>query len=252
MLKQNYVLVIDTNKKPLTPCRPITARKLRSSGQVAVFGRFPLIIVIKKEVAEKPKSITIKLDPGSKTTGIALLQGNQVVVVAELTHGGQAIKASLESGRSIRRGRRNRSTRYPQTRLFNSSPRKGWLDTSLQHRVETTITWVYKIIQFAPVASIFQELVRFDLHQMENQNISCIEYQQAELAGDEYRKYLLTKWYKKWAYCDVENVPLQIEDIHQKAKWLTNQISNLSLAKNVTQKKKPKILVSSLPKTQIF
>jgi len=28
MSKQNYVLVLDQHKKPLSPCRPVTARKL--------------------------------------------------------------------------------------------------------------------------------------------------------------------------------------------------------------------------------
>jgi len=230
MLKQNYVLVIDTNKKPLTPCRPITARKLLSVGKAAVFRRFPFIIVLKKEVAEKPKSITIKLDPGSKTTGIALLQGNQVIWGAELTHRGQAIKASLESRRSIRRNRRSRHTRYRMARFLNRTRQKGWLAPSLQHRVETTITWVHKIIRFAPVGAIVQELVRFDLQQMENPEISGIEYQQGELQGYELRQYLLNKWERKCAYCDVENVPLQVEHIQPKAKGGTNRISNLCLA----------------------
>jgi len=191
---------------------------------------YALLPDLKKEVVENSKSITIKLDPGSKATGIALLQGSQVVWGAELTHRGQAIKASLDSRRSIRRGRRNRHTRYRQAKFLNRARRKGWLAPSLQHRVETTITWVHKIIRFAPVGSIVQELVRFDLQQMENPEISGIEYQQGELAGYEVREYLLNKWERKCTYCDAENVPLQIEHIHPKAKGGTNRISNLCLA----------------------
>jgi len=58
-----------------------------------------------------PEPITLKIDPGSKTTGIALIQGEKVILGALLTHRGQAIKASLESRRSLRRGRRSRHTR---------------------------------------------------------------------------------------------------------------------------------------------
>jgi hypothetical protein len=114
MLKQNYVFVIDTNKKPLTPCRPITARKLLSAGKAAVFRMFPFTIILKKEVVQTPESVAIKLDPGSKTTGIALLQKDRVIWGAELTHRGQAIKASLESRRLMRQNRRSRHTRYRQ------------------------------------------------------------------------------------------------------------------------------------------
>lgn len=230
MLKQNYVFVIDTNKKPLTPCRPITARKLLSAGKAAVFRRFPFVIILKKEVTQTPLPVTLKLDPGSQTTGIALLQGNKVIWAAELTHRGQAIKTSLESRRSIRSNRRSRHTRYRQPRFLNRTRPKGWLAPSLQHRVETTITWVNKIVRFAPVASIVQELVGFDLQQMENPEISGVEYQQGELFGYEVREYLLNKWQRKCAYCEIENVPLQVEHIHPKAKGGTNRISNLCLA----------------------
>lgn len=230
MLKQNYVFVIDTNKKPLTPCRPITARKLLSAGKAAVFRRFPFVIILKKEVNQTPKSLVLKLDPGSQTTGIALLLDDRVIWAAELTHRGQAITASLASRRSIRRGRRSRHTRYRQARFLNRTRRPGWLAPSLQHRVETTITWVNKIIRFVPVSSILQELVRFDLQQMENPEISGVEYQQGELFGYEIREYLLNKWQRKCAYCNAENVPLQIEHIHPKAKGGTDRISNLCLA----------------------
>lgn len=230
MLKPNFVLVLDTNKKPLTPCKASIARKLLNAGKAAVFRRFPFTIILKKEVTATPQPIALKLDPGSKTTGVALVQGDKVLFGAELTHRGQAIKASLESRRSLRRGRRARHTRYRQSRFLNRARPKGWLAPSLQHRVETTLTWVSKFIKLAPIGSIAQELVRFDLQQLENPEISGIEYQQGELAGYEVREYLLNKWDRKCAYCAAENIPLQVEHIHPKAKGGSNRISNLCLA----------------------
>nr|UZQ22155.1 HEARO endonuclease [uncultured bacterium] len=206
------------------------ARKLLNAGKAAVFRRFPFTIILKKEVEVTPKSITLKLDPGSKTTGIALKQGDKIIFGAELTHRGQAIKASLESRRSLRRSRRNRHTRYRQARFLNRTRPDGWLAPSLQHRVETTLTWVNKLIRLVPIGSIVQELVRFDLQQIENPEISGIEYQQGELAGYEVREYLLNKWDRKCAYCSAENIPLQVEHIHSKAKGGSNRISNLCLA----------------------
>ncbi|WP_293350608.1 MULTISPECIES: RNA-guided endonuclease IscB [unclassified Microcoleus] len=226
----NFIFVLDTNKKPLTPCKPSMARKLLTAGKAAIFRRFPFTIILKKAVTATVKSIALKLDPGSKTTGIALLQGEKVIFGAELTHRGQAIKASLESRRSLRRGRRNRHTRYRQARFFNRTRKKGWLAPSLQHRVETTLTWVDKLRRLAPIGLIFQELVRFDLQQLQNPEISGIEYQQGELQGYEVRQYLLDKWNRKCAYCGTENVALQVEHIHPKAKGGSNRISNLCLA----------------------
>lgn len=226
----NYTLVIDKNRQPLSPCHPSVARKLLTSGQAAVFRKFPFTIILKKEVEATPEPIEIKIDTGSKTTGIALVQGNKVIFGAELTHRGQAIKNSLESRRALRRGRRSRHTRYRQARFLNRTRPKGWLAPSLEHRVHTIMTWVRRLMKFAPVGSIKSELVRFDLQQCEHPEISGIEYQQGTLAGYEVREYLLEKWSRKCSYCDAENVRLQIEHIHPKSKGGSNRISNLCLA----------------------
>nr|UZQ22137.1 HEARO endonuclease [uncultured bacterium] len=226
----NFIFVLDTNKQPLTPCKPSMARKLLVAGKAAVFRRYPFTIILKKAVLLSPKSIILKIDPGSKTTGIALVQGDRVIWGAELTHRGQKIKSSLESRRSLRRSRRSRHTRYRQARFLNRTRPKGWLVPSLQHRVETTLTWVKKLIKFVPITGISQELVRFDLQKIENPEISGIEYQQGELQGYEIREYLLEKWGRKCAYCGVENVPLQVEHIHPKAQGGTSRVANLCLA----------------------
>lgn len=101
MSKQNYVFVLDTNKKPLSPCRPTTARKLLQAKKAAVFRLFPFTIILKKVVDETPKPMAVKIDPGSKTTGIALVQEDKVLFGAELSHRGQAIKANLDSPKLI-------------------------------------------------------------------------------------------------------------------------------------------------------
>ena len=253
-IQANYAFVVDTNRKPLTPCKPSLARKLLNAGKAKVFRLYPFTIILNKEVADNPEPLTLKIDPGSKVTGLAILADSNLLWVAELTHRGQAIKASLDSRRSLRRGRRNRHTRYRQSRFLNRTRQSGWLAPSLQHRVETTLTWVNKLSKFAPINTVAQELVRFDLQKIENPEISGVEYQQGKLVGYEVREYLLNKWDRKCAYCGVENVPLQIEHIHPKALGGTNRISNLCLAcescntKKGTQdikvflKKKPDVL----------
>nr|UZQ22124.1 HEARO endonuclease [uncultured bacterium] len=227
---QNYTFVLDTNKQPLFPVHPAVARKMLSNAEAAVFRRYPFTIILKHGADRPTQSIEIKLDPGSKTTGIALLKGERLIFAAELSHRGQAIKASLDARRAIRRNRRTRHTRYRPARFLNRTRSKGWLTPSLKHRVCTTLTWVNKFIRFAPVNSIAMELVRFDLQQLENPEISGVEYQQGELLGYEIREYLLNKWDRKCTYCGAENIPLQVEHIHPRAKGGSNRISNLCLA----------------------
>jgi 5-methylcytosine-specific restriction endonuclease McrA len=228
----NYVFLIDANKTPMNPIHPAHAQKLKDSGKAAVFRQFPYTLIMKRAVENIiTYPLKLKIDPGSKTTGISLVNNRDEVVWAmELTHRGQAIKASLESRRSLRRGRRSRHTRYRQARFLNRKRPQGWLAPSLMHRVLTTETWVKRLIKFAPVAEIVQELVRFDLQQLENPEISGVEYQQGTLLGYEVREYLLNKWDRKCAYCSVENVSLQVEHIRPRAKGGSNRISNLALA----------------------
>lgn len=235
----NYVLVVDQNKQPLSPCHPSVARKLLSSGKAAILRKYPFVIILKEsklKITTQP--VELKLDPGSGTTGIALVQGGKVIFGAELTHRGQAIKARLESRRALRRGRRARHTRYRKARFLNRKRPQGWLPPSLQHRVKTTVTWVKKLLKFVPITNIVQELVRFDLQQLENPEISGVEYQQGELMGYEVREYLLNKWDRKCAYCGAKDIPLQIEHIQPRARGGSNRISNLCLACEPCNQKK--------------
>ncbi|MEM6835487.1 MAG: RNA-guided endonuclease IscB [Cyanobacteria bacterium P01_C01_bin.120] len=228
----NHVFVLDTNRKPLTPCKPGVARSLLKAGKAAVFRRYPFTLILKKEVDANPEPIELKLDPGSKVTGIALKQGNQIIFGAELQHRGQQIKDALLSRRQLRRRRRNRKTRYRQPRFLNRTRPDGWIAPSLQHRVDTILTWVRKFMRLAPISSIVQELVRFDLQLMQNPEISGVQYQQGELQGYEVREYLLDKWNRKCAYCAVKDVPLEVEHIQPRSKGGSDRVSNLAIACN--------------------
>ncbi|MCT7992492.1 RNA-guided endonuclease IscB [Laspinema olomoucense] len=232
MSKTNYVLVVDTNKHPLSPCKPGVARSLLKAGKAAVFRRYPFTIILKKEVEGDILKSQIKIDPGSKTTGLALVQNGVVIWAAELQHRGQLIKQSLDNRRSLRRNRRNRKTRYRQPRFLNrvKSKPKGWLAPSLMHRVENVSTWVNKLIKFSAVDSVMMELVRFDTQKMTNPDVSGVQYQQGELTGYEVREYLLEKFDRTCVYCQAKNVPLEVEHIQPKSKGGSNRISNLTLA----------------------
>jgi 5-methylcytosine-specific restriction endonuclease McrA len=228
----NYVFLIDANQTPLNPVHPAQARKLLDCGKAAVFRRYPFTLVLKR-VIENPNvyPLTLKIDPGSKFTGIALVTNQGDVIWAmELQHRGQQIKDALLHRLAVRRGRRNRNTRYRQARFLNRKRPDGWLAPSLRHRVLTTETWVKRLKKFAPIGSIAQELVRFDTQAMQNPEISGTEYQQGTLHGYECREYLLEKWNRQCAYCGVKDVPLEIEHIHPKSKGGSDRISNLCLA----------------------
>jgi 5-methylcytosine-specific restriction endonuclease McrA len=206
------------------------ARSLLKAGKAMVFRMYPFTIILPKAVQATPEPLTLKLDPGSQVTGIALLQTTVLIWVAELVHRGQGIQAALLSRRQLRRSRRDRKTRYRQARFLNRTRPQGWLAPSLQHRVDTTVTWVKRLSKLAPMGNIVQELVRFDLQRMENAEISGVEYQQGELQGYEVREYLLEKFHRQCIYCGAKDLPLEVEHIHPRSRGGSNRVSNLTLA----------------------
>ncbi|ALB43056.1 MAG: HNH endonuclease [Dolichospermum sp. DEX189] len=227
------VFVLDTKKRPLDPINPAQARQLLRNKKAAIFRQFPFTIILKKSCPDSPvSSLRLKIDPGAKFTGMALINDStgEVVFAAELKHRGFAIRDALTSRSQLRRSRRARKTRYRQPRFLNRTRPERWLAPSLQSRVENIKTWVERLRKLAPIEDISQELVRFDMQLMANPDIQGKEYQQGTLAGYESREYLLEKWGRQCAYCGVKDVPFQVEHIHPRAKGGSNSITNLTLS----------------------
>ncbi|NET09179.1 MAG: HNH endonuclease [Merismopedia sp. SIO2A8] len=233
-----FVLTVDKNRNPLNPTHPARARRFLKEGRAVVLRRYPFTIMLLEVEGSNVVEYRLKLDPGSKTTGIAIVTDDRVIWGAELHHRGYTIKKSLESRRALRRGRRNRHTRYRQPRFDNRTRADGWLAPSLQHRVLTIKTWVERLRRFCPISAISMELVRFDTQLMQNPEVSGVLYQQGELAGYEVREYLLEKWGRKCAYCHKEGVPLEVEHIQPRSKGGSHRVSNLTLACTKCNQKK--------------
>ena len=227
------VFVVDAEKHPLAPCHPEHARRLLTEGKAAVWRHFPFTIILNRPVPDaRPTPLRVKLDPGSRVTGLALINDatGQVAWAAELRHWGQRIRDALLARRALRRGRRYRTTRYRPPRFANRRRREGWLPPSLESRLSNVLTWVARLRRYAPVGAVSQELVQFDTQLLQRPAISGVEYQQGELAGYEVREYLLEKWERMCAYCGARNVPLQIVHIVPKACGGSNRVSNLTIA----------------------
>jgi len=234
------VFVLDINRQPLDPCHPARARELLRKGRAAVLRRYPFTIILKDRDGGTVTSHRLKLDPGSKTTGIAIVQEvtGRVVWAGEMTHRGQAIRDALLARRAVRRSRRQRKTRHRPARFLNRRRRDGWLAPSLEHRVLTTLTWAMRLGRVCPIAAISVELARFDTQLMQDAEISGVAYQQGELAGYEVCEYLLEKWSRRCAYCGATDLPLQIEHLVPRARGGSDRVSNLTLACELCNQRK--------------
>ncbi len=236
------VFVLSSNRTPLMPCQPARARQLLQQGKAAVFKRFPFTIILQARVDGDTQPTTFKIDPGSKTTGLAVVmqgkRGQRVVWAAELSHRGQVIRDALLGRRQLRRGRRARHTRYRPARFDNRVRGKGWLPPSLHSRIANVLTWVNRTAKVCPITGLAQELVKFDTQVMENPEVSGVQYQQGTLAGYEVREYLLEKWGRTCAYCGKKDVPLEIEHLIPRSRGGSDRVCNLALACQPCNQKK--------------
>lgn len=238
----SQVFVLDTNKQPLHPVHPGRARLLLKAGKAAVWRRYPFTIILRHAVpVPQVDPLRLKLDPGSKATGMTVINDTtgEVVFAAELSHRGHKISEALESRRATRRSRRQRKTRYRKPRFNNRRNKgEGWLPPSLASRISNVLTWVRRLSRLCPLVACSLELVKFDMQAMDYPDILGIQYQQGTLAGYEVREYLLEKWGHQCAYCGAKNVPLEIEHINPRSRFHDNRVCNLTLACHECNEKK--------------
>jgi len=223
------IFVLNKNKQPLNPCHSAVARKLLKTGKAVVHKKYPFTIRLKELKASKNQDFRLKIDYGSRYTGLAIINNSKVIWLAQIYHKTN-IKSNMDSRRTLRRARRNRKTRYRKARFNNRKRKEGWIPPSLQSRVDNIKNWVIRLRKLCPLTHISYENVKFDTQLMQNPEISGVEYQQGELQGYEVREYLLEKIGRKCAYCGAENVSLEIEHIIPKIRGGSNRVSNLTLA----------------------
>jgi 5-methylcytosine-specific restriction endonuclease McrA len=233
MGETQMVFVLDTKRNPLAPCHPAKARKLLKKGKARVFKKYPFTIILEKEVEEGcVDEYRIKIDYGSRHTGLAILKSNksnnEVVWLAQLEHRTD-IKSKMDTRRAHRRFRRNRF-RYRKPRFNNRTRKEGWIPPSLQSRVAHIQSWMNKLQKLIPLTRISYENVKFDTQLMRDPEISGVEYQQGTLQGYEIREYLLEKYQRKCVYCRKKDIPLEVEHIIPKSRGGTNRVDNLTIA----------------------
>lgn len=148
------VFVLSKNKKPLMPCSEKRARILLSKKQAVVHQHYPFTIRLKKQTGNETQPIQLKIDPGSRYTGVALVMDLPTLMRAlclfELQHRGHQISEALTQRRAFRRRRRNQ-LRYRPARFDNRTRKAGWLPPSVQHRLDTTFALVQKLKRRCPM-----------------------------------------------------------------------------------------------------
>ena len=105
------VFVLDRCGVPLMPCHPARARKLLKKGRAVVVRLHPFTIRLRDRVGGETQEVELKIDPGAKVTGLALVRDDgEVLFLAEIEHRGARIRKAMQQRSEITGGAGARPT----------------------------------------------------------------------------------------------------------------------------------------------
>lgn len=166
------VYVISKSGKPLMPCENVVARLLLKDGKAKVKKRCPFTIQLTYDSDEYTQEVVLGQDTGSKHVGTACV-GNGKVLYQSNVELRDDIKLNLERRRHVRRNRRNRKTRYRESRFLNrkNSTKLNRLPPSVKHKVQAHIDEIEFCRKILPISKIVLEVSQFDIHLMKNPSL---------------------------------------------------------------------------------
>jgi len=173
------------------PCTPRKARLLLKTNKAKVVNRTPFTIRLTTATGETKQDITLGVDPGSKIVGLSATTEKEVLFEAEVILRNDIVEL-LATRKSLRRGRRNRKTRYRQPRFLNRKKKKGWLAPSVENKIQMHIKAINLIHQILPITKIIVEVAQFDIQKIKNSDIQGKDYQEGDQLGFwNVREYVL-------------------------------------------------------------
>lgn len=177
------VYVISKSGQPLMPTdRYGKVRRMLKSGKAKVLKRCPFTIQLLYESTQNTQPVSLGVDAGSKHIGISATTKTEVLYEADIELRNDIVKL-LSSRRELRRGRRNRKTRYRKPRFMNRQRQAGWLAPSIEHKINTHLRVVENVHKILPVTNIVVETASFDI-----QLLKATEYGNSVPASTDYQQ----------------------------------------------------------------
>ena len=222
------VFVLNKSKKPLDMITNAEARILIRKKLAVIHKVYPFTIRLRdNSCVSNDRTYTVKLDPGSRHTGVAIVDDkNQVVMLAEIEHRGHLIKKDLDSRRAARKSRRQRKTRYRPARFLNRTKPEGWIAPSVKSRADNVINFIKKYKKFLTINKVMIENVSFDTAQMtSNTKLWGNNYQQGNLYQQKLRSFIFNRSNDKCVYCGAKAT--EIDHVIPRSNGGTNSTYNL-------------------------
>jgi hypothetical protein len=185
------VFVLNKNGEPLMPTEKYgKVRRLIKDGKAEIFSHEPFTIKLLYDTPEFIQPITLGIDTGYSFIGISALTIKEELFGCELELRND-IKSLISDKQRCRSLRRSR-LRYRAKRFDFRTRKDNWLPPSTQHKFDTHIKQIDKLITRLPITKIILETANFDIQKINNPLITSVEYQQGEQLGYwNIREYIL-------------------------------------------------------------
>lgn len=196
------VYVLDIEGKPLMPTeRHGKVRRLLREGMVHVVRLQPFTIQLDYKNTTYKQEVSLGIDAGSVHIGVSATTEKKELFAAEVVLRTDIVEKGT-SRKELRRGRRNRKTRYRQARFDNRRKKEGWLAPSIRNKVDGHLNVIRLVHSLLPVTKTTIEVGQFDVQKIKNDAIQGVEYQQGEQMGFwNVREYVLARDNHQCQYC---------------------------------------------------
>lgn len=154
-------------------------RKLLKSKRAQVVKGNPFTIQLLYETENNTQDIDLKIDAGYQHIGISACTDDKELFSGELKLL-ENQKQRIDDKRRYRRTRRNR-LRYRKPRFDNRKVKDGWLAPSIQHKLDSHLKIIRKLMAILPISKIYVETANFDIQALKNPDISGMDYQKGEM-----------------------------------------------------------------------
>ena len=219
------VYVRNLDRAALMPCTPAKARKLLRAGKAKIITYRPFTIQLTWQCEGQVQPIACGIDKGSRTTGLACVGNDQVLLAAEIHHR-RDIKDKMDARRDRRKSRRARRWYRPK-RFLNraTSRRSGRLLPSIKVNVEEVIRVVRQIP--LPLSSLVIEDVQVDIARLNNPELEGSQYQAPTRLDENLRIACLMRDRYTCQQCGKQGIRLQAHHLVYREHGGKDTISNL-------------------------
>ena len=223
------VHVLNKNGDPLMPCSPGKAAGLLDRGCAKVVSRTPFTIQLLYSSSAYRQPITLSVDSGSKTIGVAATGNGKTYYAAEVKTRTD-IHEKMTQRSSYRRSRRTRKLRYRKARWANRKRPEGWLTPTMRSKIQSHIREIEFVKSILPITRVVIETASFDIHKIVNPDVSKEGYQK----GGQKDFYNLKQFIlSRDGYCcqkclgKKKNEKLHVHHIHFRSNGGTDSPDNL-------------------------